>query len=73
LTDALTYGNLGGETLMNKKVKNETVEDIVPYWNILDGWENLPFSKKCEYYWKYQYDTNGRVMPTVRDDEDGSK
>lgn len=46
----------------NKKVKEETVEDIRVFWTIMDGWENLSYEKKAEYYWKYQIVNGVRVF-----------
>jgi hypothetical protein len=47
----------------NKKVKEQSVEDIEVYWSILDGWNDLPYDKKLEYYWRYEYKDGKRVMP----------
>lgn len=45
-----------------KIVKEETADEIVPYWVIRAGWEELSDEKKAEYYWKYQYVNGVRVF-----------
>lgn len=53
----------------SKQPKEETVEDITPYWSIMDGWEALPEKTKFEYYWQYSWANGVRVFPTGESDE----
>lgn len=49
--------------MKQKKIKREETEkDIVPFWNIMDGWDNLSYNKKLEYYWKYEVVDGVRVF-----------
>jgi hypothetical protein len=56
----------------NKKIvkkKEDRVEDIVPFWSMLSGWDELPFDKKAEHYWKYTYVGGVRKIVTDKDYE----
>ena len=50
----------------NKVVEKElTVDDIVPFWSIREGWDDLTYEQKCEYYWRYEHGDKGvRIFPT---------
>ena len=46
----------------NKQPKEETVDDIQPYWVIMEGWEELSYEDKARYYWEYKFVDGKRVM-----------
>lgn len=51
----------------NVAPKEVKAEDIVPFWDKMSGWDELSYELKLEYYWRYEYDSNGkRVFPSGR-------
>lgn len=44
--------------------RSHTKEDVDVWWDIPTYWKDLSYDKKCEYYWKFEYDSQGnRVLP----------
>lgn len=41
--------------------KDETVEGIKVFWQIMDGWNELSYDKKLEYYWLYRIVDGKRI------------
>ena len=46
----------------NKVKKEETVDDIIPFWEMTQGWMELPYEKQAEYYWRYEFKDGKRVF-----------
>ena len=45
------------------KVESDRAEDIIAYWSILSGWDELSYEQKLEFYWRYEYKDGKRVLP----------